>query len=219
MKFTQEMMKYAVTKVFGSPKIQVYDREIDFSSEWELVTFRELLLKDCSIDIDDFESAEALLNEIKMRGINLECETDINLLGRGNLIDLLYKKVSRSKLIQPTFLTEHPISVSPLAKANDNNPIIADRFQLVVNGAEIINAYSELVDPIEQNKRLIEQAKLNAAGDDDAMMMDKEYVKAMLYGMPPISGWGLGIDRLLQILTGEGNLRDYVLFPLMRPID
>jgi len=218
MKFTQEMMKYAVTKVFGSPKLEVDNREIDFSAEWDIVSFRDLVLRDCSIDIDNFETAEALLNEINARGINIESETDINLLGRGNLIDLLYKKVSRPKIIQPTFLTEHPISISPLARANDDKPTITDRFQLVVNGAEVINAYSELVDPVEQNKRLIEQAKLNAAGDGDAMMMDKDYITAMLYGMPPISGWGMGIDRLLQVLTGERNLRDYVLFPIMRPL-
>lgn len=219
MKFTQEMMNYAVTKVFGSPRIQIDDREIDFSSEWDVVTFRELLLKDCSIDINEFGSAESLLDEIIRQGITLESETDIHLLGRGNLIDLLYKKVSRPKIIQPTFLTEHPISISPLARANDENPSLTDRFQLVVNGAEVINAYSELVDPVEQNKRLTEQAKLNAAGDSDAMVMDNEYIKAMLYGMPPISGWGLGIDRLLQVLTGEKNLRDYVLFPIMRPTE
>lgn len=219
MKFTQEMMKYAVTKVFGSPKIEVDNREIDFSAEWEIVSFRDLVLRDCSIDIDGFETAEALLKEINARGINLESETDIRMLGRGNLIDLLYKKVSRPKMIQPTFLTEHPISISPLARANDNKPTVTDRFQLVVNGAEVINAYSELVDPVEQNKRLVEQAKLNAAGDSDAMMMDKDYITAMLYGMPPISGWGMGIDRLLQILTGEKNLRDYVLFPVMRPVE
>ncbi|MCL2323355.1 MAG: lysine--tRNA ligase, partial [Oscillospiraceae bacterium] len=219
MKFTQEMIKYAVTKVFGSSKIRVDNREVDFSAEWDVLSFRELLLKDCSIDINGFETSDALLNEIKMRGIDLESETDLKILSRGNLIDLLYKKVSRPKMIKPTFLTAHPVSVSPLARSNDDNPTIADRFQLVVNGAEIINGYSELVDPIEQNKRLMEQARLNASGDSEAMMMDKEYVKAMMYGMPPISGWGLGIDRLLQVLTGEGNLRDYVLFPLMRPID
>lgn len=219
MKFTQEMMKYAVTKVFGSPKIQLDDREIDFSSEWDVVSFRELLMKDCAIDINRFDSAESLLNEIMKKRIKLESETDIKLLGRGSLIDLLYKKVSRPKIIQPTFLTEHPISLSPLARANDHDPTLTDRFQLVVNGAEVINAYSELVDPIEQNRRLVEQAKLNAEGDNDAMVMDKEYVKAMLYGMPPISGWGMGIDRLLQVLTGEGNLRDYVLFPIMRPME
>lgn len=219
MTFTQEMMKYAVTKVFGSPKIQVAHREIDFSAAWEIVSFRELLLRDCGIDIDYFDTATTLLEEINRQGIHLESSQDIAQLGRGNLIDLLYKKVSRPKIIQPTFLTAHPVSLSPLARANDENPNITDRFQLIVNGAEVINAYSELVDPIEQNKRLAEQAKLNAAGDGDAMMMDKDYITAMLYGMPPISGWGLGIDRLLQVLTGEKNLKDYVLFPMMRPVD
>ena len=117
------------------------------------------------------------------------------------------------------FLTEHPISLSPLARANDDNKELTDRFQLVINGAEIINAYSELVDPQEQERRLIEQAELKSNGDDEAMMMDKDYISAMEYGMPPISGWGVGIDRLTQILTNAQNIKDCVMFPLMKPED
>ncbi|MGB8454264.1 MAG: amino acid--tRNA ligase-related protein [Anaerocolumna sp.] len=190
-------------------------RERDF---WQ-VSFRDLIQKDCGIDIDTILTAEELRNEIKKKGITLESETDINLLGRGNLIDLLYKKVSRPKMIEPTFLTQHPIALSPLARANDNNKDITDRFQLVINGVEVINAYSELVDPEEQAKRLLEQADLKAKGDEDAMVMDKDYITAMEYGMPPISGWGMGIDRLIQVLLGTNNIKDSVLFPIMRPIE
>ena len=138
-------------------------------------------------------------------------------LGRGNLIDTLYKKVSRPKIINPTYLTEHPIDLSPLARSNDDNPSLTDRFQLVVNGQEIINGYSELVDCDEQEKRLIEQSKLKANGDEEAMSIDNEYIRAMQYGMPPISGWGLGVDRFLQFLTNSDNIRDVVLYPLMKP--
>lgn len=218
MQFTKEMLCHVITKVFGSSKIQINGREIDFAAEWQIISFDDLIQKDCAIDINQFESVEELLSEIQAKGIVLESETDIRFLGKGNLIDLLYKKVSRPGIINPTFLIGHPISLSPLARANDNNPELTDRFQLIIDGAEVINAYSELVDPMEQYNRLIEQAKLNDAGDDDAMMMDKDYINAMLYGMPPISGWGLGIDRLLQVLTGEKNLKDYVLFPIMRPV-
>ena len=109
--------------------------------------------------------------------------------------------------------------MSPLARANDERPEITDRFQLVINGAEIINAYSELVDPQEQERRLEEQARLKAGGDEEAMPMDYDYIGAMEYGMPPISGWGMGIDRLLQLLTSSENIKDIVLFPLMKPID
>lgn len=122
-------------------------------------------------------------------------------------------------MIEPTFLTQHPIALSPLARANDNNKDITDRFQLVINGVEVINAYSELVDPEEQAKRLLEQADLKAKGDEDAMVMDKDYITAMEYGMPPISGWGMGIDRLIQVLLGTNNIKDSVLFPIMRPIE
>lgn len=144
---------------------------------------------------------------------------DPKTLGRGNLIDLLYKKVSRPKMIKPTFLVEHPTDLSPLARANDENPDISDRFQLIINGAEIINAYSELVDPEEQRARLMEQARCKANGDEEAMMMDEDYIMAMEYGMPPISGWGMGIDRVLQVLMGTENIRDTIMFPLMRPIE
>ena len=113
-------------------------------------------------------------------------------------------------------MTEHPIDLSPLARANDKNPALTDRFQLVVNGVEIVNAYSELVDPVEQMKRLEDQAKLNAAGDEDAMVKDEDYVMSMEYGMPPISGWGIGIDRLVQFVTNSENIKDCVLFPLTR---
>ena len=183
------------------------------------MTFRELILRDSGIDIEQYQTSEELLNAIKAKNIKLESETEISLLGRGNLIDLLYKKVSRPKLISPTFLVEHPKALSPLARANDENPEIVDRFQLVINGAEVINAYSELVDPIDQKKRLMEQARLKASGDEEAMMMDEDYVRAMEYGMPPISGWGMGIDRILQVILGENNIKELILFPLMRPTE
>lgn len=127
-----------------------------------------------------------------------------------------YTKVSRPKMINPIFVTKHPIDLSPLARSNDENPNVADRFQLVVNGQEIINGYSELVDSKEQDKRLKEQSELKAKGDEEAMSTDNEYIKAMEYGMPPISGWGLGIDRFLQFLTNSYNIRDVVLYPLLK---
>ena len=135
------------------------------------------------------------------------------------MIDTLYKKVSRPKIINPTFLISHPIDLSPLARANDDDNSLTDRFQLIVNGQEIINGYSELVDSKEQDKRLREQSELKAKGDEEAMSKDNEYIKAMEYGMPPISGWGLGIDRFMQFLTSSDNIRDVVLYPLMKPLN
>ena len=219
MFFLQNMLCSVVKKLFGKTKLKIEGTTVDFAGKWPVVTFRELILRDSGIDIEQYQTSEELLHEIKTRNINLESETDISLLGRGNLIDLLYKKVSRPKLISPTFLVEHPKALSPLARANDENPEIVDRFQLVINGAEVINAYSELVDPIDQKKRLMEQARLKASGDEEAMMMDEDYVRAMEYGMPPISGWGMGIDRILQVILGENNIKELILFPLMRPTE
>ncbi len=218
MVFLQDMLRSVVKKLFGTTKIKIDGRTIDFNAKWETVTFRDLILRDCGIDIDQYQTAEMLLQEIRERKIELESESEISLLGRGNLIDLLYKKVSRPGLTAPTFLTAHPRALSPLARANDKNPDLVDRFQLVINGAEVINAYSELVDPVDQRNRLMEQAKLKAGGDEEAMAMDEDYIRAMEYGMPPISGWGIGIDRMMQVLTGEKNIKELVLFPLMRTI-
>lgn len=218
MRLLRAMIIHVIQELFGTTLVTIGEQEIDFAQEWPVVTFRDLLLRDVGIDIDQHESAGELLKAIRDKGIQLEHE-DVKKLGKGNLIDLLYKKVSRPKLISPTFLTAHPIELSPLARQNDDNPSITDRFQLIVNGAEIINAYSELVDPIEQRTRLEDQSKLKMQGDDEAMPMDNDYLKAMEYGMPPISGWGMGVDRLMQVLLDLDNIRDSVLFPTMRPIE
>ncbi len=213
----EDMLKTVVSKVFGTLQVKIGDKTIDFSKKWEQVTFRDVLLKYADIDILEFNDKEKLLNEIKRRKIELDTDADLNTIGFGNLVDVLYKKVARPYMIEPVFLTEHPIALSPLARANDDNKEITDRFQLVINGAEIINGYSELVDPIEQQRRLEEQARLKSDGDEEAMMMDMDYIMAMETGMPPISGWGIGIDRVIQVLTDTPNIKDNVLFPLMRP--
>ncbi len=216
MKLMQDMITYILSGLFGTLDITIGDKQINFGDVWPVITFRELLIKDCGIDINDFKTAKELLAEIKNKGIVLEDE-NIENLGRGNLIDLLYKKVSRPSIVNPTFLTKHPIDLSPLARANDDDTTLTDRFQLVINGQEIINGYSELVDSKEQEARLVAQAKLKEGGDEEAMSIDEEYIKAMEFGMPPISGWGLGIDRFLQFITGSYNIRDVVLYPLLKP--
>lgn len=219
MDLMKRLFQHLFQKTLGTTKLKLIadgkETEVDFGGEWNVVTFRNLLLKDCGIDIEKYKTAPELLAAIKDKRIDLD-EEHPEKLGRGNLIDTLYKKVSRPKMVGPTFLTEHPIDLSPLARANDRDQTLTDRFQLVVNGVEIVNAYSELVDPIEQMKRLEDQAKLNAAGDEDAMVKDEDYVMSMEYGMPPISGWGIGIDRLVQFVTNSENIKDCVLFPLTR---
>lgn len=219
MKFTEEMFSYLLKKLFGSLKVEIKDRqgknyEIDFTPPWPKVSFAQLIKKDCGIDIDKFATADKLRAEIKKKKIAIE---NIAKLERGNLIDELYKTVSRDKIIQPTFLISHPLDLSPLARRNDKNPGIVDRFQLIVNTWEIINAYSELVDPVDQAERFESQSKAKAGGDEDAHGKDDEYVKALEHGAPPISGWGMGVDRIVTLLTQQDNLRDVVLFPLLKP--
>ncbi len=219
MKLLREMLQTIIMNLFGTLNINIEGREVDLSGEWGSVSFRDLILKYADIDINIANTKEKLLDAINDKNIVIESEVALEDLGFGNLVDQLYKKVARPHLVNPVFLVEHPTDLSPLARANDDNPNIVDRFQLVINGAEIINAYSELVDPQEQEKRLLEQAKLKEAGDEEAMPMDYDYIEAMEYGMPPISGWGMGIDRIIQLLTNSDNIKDVILFPLMRPKD
>jgi lysyl-tRNA synthetase, class II len=219
MSFTEKMLSTIIGKLKGNLVIKALNREddlvdVDLTPPWNRVSFRDLLIKDCGIDIDMFLNVESLREEILKKGIVID---NINELGRGNLIDALYKKVSRPKLVKPTFLINHPIDLSPLARKNDINPLITDRFQLIINGWEVVNAYSELIDPIEQMARFQKQAVARDAGDEEAMVKDDEYVEAMEYGMPPVSGWGMGIDRIVALLTQQPNLRDVILFPLLRP--
>ena len=219
MKLIQNMLQTIIKNVFGTLTIQVGDKEVDMSGDWPSVSFRELLIKHANIDINEYNTKEKLLAKIKEDKIELESETPIENLGFGNLIDVLYKKVARPYMIEPVYLTGHPSELSPLARTNDENKDISDRFQLVVNGAEIVNGYSELVNPVEQEQKLLDQASLKEAGDEEAMEMDYDYISAMEYGMPPISGWGMGIDRIIQLITNSENIKDVVMFPLMKPND
>ena len=217
MIFIREMLQAIIMKLFGSLEVQIGDKVVDMSGVWPTVTFRELIIKYANIDIKEYDTKEKLLAKIREDKIELDSETPIENLGYGNLVDYLYKKVARPNILGPVYLTGHPLELSPLARSNDLDKTITDRFQLIVNGAEIINGYSELVDPVEQEKRLLEQASLKAGGDEEAMDMDYDYIGAMEYGMPPISGWGMGIDRLIQLLTNSDNIKDVVMYPLMRP--
>lgn len=219
MKFTEEMFTHLLMKLTGSMKVNLLDKEgiqheIDFTPPWPRVTFRDLLMKDVGIDLLEHQNVESLKKVILAKGIHID---GMDKLGLGNLIDHLYKKVSRPKMISPVFLVGHPLDLSPLARKNDVNPAIVDRFQLVVATWEVLNAYSELVDPIDQSERFDAQSSAKEAGDTEAHSKDDEYVDAMEYGMPPISGFGMGIDRMVTLLTQQENLRDTVLFPLMRP--
>jgi lysyl-tRNA synthetase class 2 len=217
MNFTEKLMKHLLTAVNGGLELTYENTKINFDGSWPRYSFREVLLRDCGVDIDTFPERDGLMAEIDRQGIRFETDVEIKSAGRGTLIDLLYKKVSRPKMIDPQFITHHPLDLSPLARKNDDNPLVVDRFQLVVNGWEVVNAYSELVDPIDQAERFKEQAAARAQGDTEAMEVDNDFVRCMEFGMPPISGWGMGVDRIVALLTNASTLRDVVLFPLLRP--
>jgi lysyl-tRNA synthetase, class II len=219
MAFTERMFNYLFKKLKIGKKIPVIgkdgkSREVDFSSPWKRVDFIEMIKKDSGIDLEKIKSEKDLKEKIEDKKIEIE---EMETMGLASLIDALYKKVSRSKLIGPLFLYNYPVACQPLARRSDKDKTKVEQFQLIVNGWEIVKAYSELVDPLDQAERFKEQAKAAAKGDEEAQAGDDEYVLAMEYGLPPISGWGLGIDRIITILTGQTNLRDVVLFPLMRP--
>jgi len=221
MKFTEKMFEYMMNKLLGTTKVMIKDRngndvEVDFKTPWPRKKYTELIKGDCGIDVLQYDNAKDLLAEIKSKNIHLDDAED---LGYGNLVDTLYKKVTRPKLIQPTFVIQHPSNTKPLARRNDKDPRICDTFQLLVNGWEVVNAYSELVDPVDQRDRFEQQAMAKAQGDEEAMMINEEFLTAMEHGMPCISGWGMGIDRLVTLIMGQENLKDSVLFPLMKPLE
>lgn len=214
-KFVEGMMRDLIHKIFGTVKVTLSGNEIDFSGDWPVYEYAELVFKDCGIDIKKFNTKETLKKEIKTKNIRLD--DDIETLGWANMVDSLYKKVSRPKLIQPCFLIKYPVEMAPLARRNAKEPQYVDFFQFLVNGVELVKAYSELVDPIDQRERFEEQMQAREHGDDEAMPIDEEFLTAMEHGFPPIAGVGIGIDRLTMILCGCDNIKDTILFPLLRP--
>lgn len=214
MTFTEKMIKATLLEVNGSLTIERGGKKIDFSKEWPRLRLRDVILDKSGIDIDLYKDAASLKQAIFAKKVELENPD----AGRGSLIDQLYKRTARPHLIEPTFIVRHPKDLSPLARSSDDDANTVDRFQLVVDTWEVVNAYSELVDPLDQRARLEDQAKQHAAGDEEAMVEDEDYLMAMEQGMPPISGFGMGIDRFVALLTDVPNLRDVVLFPLLRPL-
>ena len=213
--FVEGMIRNLIQKVFGSHTIMLSGNEINFSNAWAVYDYYDRITEDSGIDMRKHKTRESLLDEIQKKNIKLE-ENPEN-LSHANLVDVLYKKVTRPKLIQPCFLINYPVEVAPLARRNAQNPDFVDYFQFVVDGVELIKAYSELVDPLDQRERFEEQSKARLGGDEEAMPFDEEFLTAMEHGFPPIAGVGIGIDRLTMILCGVENIKDTVLFPLLRP--
>ncbi len=209
MKFTEKMFSTLIKSLFGSLKIKYEGKEINFKPPWLRIEFNQLIKKYTKINLDEIH-IRALKKEAKKLGIEPKGE-------KAEIADDIYKKVCRSKIWQPTFILHHPAGAFPLAKSLKKNPIKTANFQLVAAGIELINAFSELNDPTEQKKRFEEQEKIFKAGFEEAQRMDKDFIEALKYGMPPAAGFGMGIDRLTALLTDSHSLREVILFPTMRP--
>jgi len=224
MDYVEKMIKNIFEKLKIDRVIAIKDKDgnlndVDFLKEWERVDYVDLIKKDCEINILNYiknteEDRLAFIKEVKTKKINID---GIDKMSLATAIDYLYKKVSRPKLIGPVFLYNYPKALQPLARVSDSNKDMVDQFQLVIAGWELLKGYSELVDPIDQKERFIEQEKAAKTGDEEAMQGDNDYIDCMEYGMPPISGVGLGIDRFVTLVTKQDNLRDCIFFPLMRP--
>jgi len=213
IELVQRMMPQVVIEVLGTASFQWKDRTYDLAPPWPRMDMRDLLLQQAGVDIDQARDSKALLELASGAGHVLDEE---ECRSKAAAIDHLYKKVVRPGLKGPLFITGHPVELSPLARQNDERPWMADRFQVVVAGEEIVNAYSELADPKEQFDRFQRQVEARQAGDEEAHVMDEDYVTALEHGMPPTAGCGIGIDRFVAMVTGQENLRDVVFFPVMR---
>ena len=218
MQWTEEMLREILPKTLGTSSFTVFDKKgkehtVDISKPFKKISYKELL---ATVDVDIFAEKDMLVKKAIDIGIDA---TEAKSRSRANLLDDIYKKLIRPNLVDPTFVTHHPGDLKPLARRNDADPRLADSFQLLIAGWEVVNAYSELVDPIAQRKLLEEQSKERKGGDAEAMEVNEEYLIAMEHGMPPITGFGMGIDRLVALVTGQKNLRDVVLFPLMKKED
>jgi len=213
MSFTEEMLRFAIREAVGTLQIERGGRTIDFAQPWPRLRLRDVIFESSGIDIDLHKDAASLRTAIFAAKVDLDNPD----AGRGSLIDQLYKRTARPKLIQPTFIVDYPAEVSPLARRSDKNPEVTDRFELYIAGREIANGFSELNDPEDQAQRFLEQAKQKEAGDQEAMHYDADYIRALEYGLPPTAGAGIGIDRFVMLLTDSASIRDVILFPQMRP--
>lgn len=211
MDLVEEMLEFVVTEVHGRPHVKFAEHTLSFERPFKRIPlFRAI----------EEQTGRRLFgkNRDEIAGIaeDMDIEVDDS-MGVGKLIDEIFGAEVEPHLVQPTFITDYPVELSPLAKRHREQEGIVERFELICNGKEICNAFSELNDPIDQRQRFDEQLRLRAAGDEEAMEVDDDYIRALEYGMPPAAGLGVGIDRLAMLVTGQDSIRDVLLFPLLRP--
>lgn len=214
MKFSEEMLSAIIQEVKGKLQVEFEGQVLDFTPPWPRVTYRDLVLEHTEIDLDVVTDEVELRKAITAKGLSLDLS---GLVGYGPVVDALYKEYCRPKLVQPTFLIDHPAELMPLAKRKPNDLRKIESVQLLASGYEMFKAYSELNDPQDQKARWEEQEGLAKKGLEEHEVLDTDYIEALEYGMPPTAGWGMGIDRLTAILTDQHTIRDVILFPLMRP--
>ena len=217
IKFTEELFNKLTKELGIKDTIEYQGKKINLKTPFKRIKFRDLVLKETGIDIDKADNFSKLKKEIESKKIT---GADIRQCKHyGALLDELYKRVARPKLIQPTFLTHYPVEMIALAKRNEIDKSKINSVQLIIDGAEILKAYDELNDPLDQEARLKEQAELLREGSEEAMPMDEEFIEALKYGMPPTAGYGLGIDRIVMLFTNSPSIQDVIIFPFMKPRD
>ena len=213
MNITEELISKTAEKVLGTTKITYQGTEIDLTPSWKRISMIDAIKEVTSVDFNEIHSDE----EAKQVADNLKVELDPLKLTRGEIINQVFEAKVEETLIQPTFVYDYPVEVSPLTKRKPSDPRLTERFELFIGGREYANAYSELNDPIDQYERFKKQVEAREAGDEEANMMDDDFIMALEYGMPPTGGLGIGIDRLIMLLTDSASIRDVLLFPTMKP--
>ncbi len=211
MDITEKLLERAAIAVNGVESVQINETGISFKPPYKRISMYDAIMEHTGFDISNMNEDE-IRNVCQQSGIHADSKW-----GKGKLIDELFGSKCEHHYIQPTFITDYPVEMSPLTKKHRSKPGLVERFELLINGKEIANAYSELNDPIEQRERFEEQVTLMERGDDEAMFIDHDFLRALEYGMPPTSGIGFGIDRLCMLLTGQHSIQDVLLFPMMRP--
>ncbi len=211
MKFVETMLAKVSLAVNGTTKVTIGDNEVDFGGTYRRLPILEAIREYAGVDVKGMDEEQL---RATCRQLNVDIEPS---MGKGKLIDAIFGAYCEDKLIQPTFITDYHVEMSPLTKRHRTDPTLTERFELFVCGKELANAYSELNDPVDQLERFEEQARLKSKGDDEAMYIDMDFVRALEYGMPPTSGLGMGIDRLTMFMTGQTTIQDVLFFPQMRP--
>jgi len=214
MELTEELISTVARNVLGTTKIVYQGQEIDLTTPWKRMTMRDAVLEYTGIDFDSIKTDEEAREAARAKNINVEGK-----LTKGEVMNLVFEELVEEHLVQPTFIMDYPVEVSPLTKRKPDRPELTERFELFIYGREMANAYSELNDPIDQKERFLQQVRKREEGDEEASMMDDDFINALEYGMPPTGGLGIGVDRLIMLLTDSYSIRDILLFPTMKPRD